>query len=408
MASTGVPGTAVVASGCVGATVVVPPHPDTAAAVPRSPRAADEPSSPRSAAAVGEPSSPSSPSSSQEPASPSAADQLSWNNGTGAMPSVAPGKTIRTWRPVAHHTAVVVTGGYLPVGSPEVVTAIDIQVAPGQVPRSFVELQKKFKWIQRASAGTAATSMSRNGVLKRSRIIEQLRTAALEQLDPVTAAAEAAASPTDTDDPMNQFAVEEAIEDLDPANSTRSGKRKRIPKSKVAGGVAIAEVSVRCPLAYTGENSTFSLPVYYTPPSGSGPGKIFIPVEYIEWLLAYIADELLCGGVAAPVDSGAVIADEEPNCEEVPGLHISFNWRTRMFDARFVTPHALGSQTFRHAPDSMTAAKWDDLLKWPELNCRISGEWTHATPTAVHLAAQLHLLRHCAAMLRRHDADAFP
>jgi len=283
------------------------------------------------------------------------------------------------WRPVSVETQVTVVGGF---SGTEKLNVNTTEIADHG---TFVELNKRGlngSWLLRACRGKGAF----RGCLSRSSLIGELRGKTLSVLSVVTDDTFSVLPEAD-DDPMNSVAV-----DFEPRAPTPVPRKRQ--KRAVLYNTAWIEVDAVPRIAVPGSADKCKVQTAYFHKSR----KLYLHVDHLEWLIAYIADELICGGVAVPGDDDEASAVAEANCE-VPGLHIEYNFNTNTFDAWFVSGPLVGTrQCWNSNPQNMTIEKWTQLLA--QTPCKLHGDYISADNEQLCHAAKLFLEMHCNGLLQ--------
>ena len=302
-----------------------------------------------------------------------------------AAPPVAESRTLispvmpypvgRKWKPVTVSNKVVISGGF-GGNQVDIVPTMHINI-PGKGNQEFIEINKNKPWMLRITTGKQV-----KGTIKLAKICETMRdraAAIAAGLDAVEndggpSAADAAEGPAD-DDPMSAIDVEA------PTVAAPKRKRKRLRQS-----VTDLEVDVHPPMAKSEGNTTHRVKVVYMQASR----KLWMHIDHVEWLLAYIADECICGGVEVPDEGGDAPEVVVGNCN-VPGLHIEFNFKQATYEGTFVDGPLRNATVMTSSAADLTEAKWNKLLI-AEL---VTGELSSATTQERNCAAEEFLKFHC-------------
>lgn len=264
------------------------------------------------------------------------------------VPSAAKGPGKPKWRQVVCTNSLVnITGGFC--NQNNVATSIDLQVQSpkGEVTQTFIKLDKNAQWFLKGTGGDCV----QKGSLRAVTVLDEIRK---EMADPT---ADVAAE--DTPDPMDR--LQAIVEAPRKANAKAKGAPKRQPlKSSV--------VQVRMPMrplcaAPTSTDSRI-IDLYRGPSVKSKPNcnwkqqVVYVRSDHISWLLAYAADQLYFQGVEPP--SSTPPQSRAPNCDEVAGLHVSWIFNVKQWEATFVSgPCAHETRTL--GPSDIDRAMWRQL-----------------------------------------------
>ena len=181
---------------------------------------------------------------------------------------------------VTLETQFVVRGGLCK--KPQVLDTMEIATSGG--PRHFCRVTKNDAWLLKCSAGRAA----RKGVLKRSKVLETLKNklAGMPVKESEVSETTSAPSETTVDDPM--LGLEDIKEE---AHAPSPKKQKYMPK-RVCNRVQNIEMPIRPPesggAAVAGQRRVSAL--------ARGTNQLWIAVENVDWLINYVAAEVVLGG----------------------------------------------------------------------------------------------------------------
>ena len=120
--------------------------------------------------------------------------------------------------------------------------------------------------------------------------------------------------------------------------------------------------------------------------------QLYIHEGDLDWLLAYMADEVAYGGVVMNADDlGPAVA--EPN-SRIAGLHIEWDFHREGWGGRFLSGPLVGQKFFSKAA-AMTSHKWSRLLA----HKLVDGSLSTASPDDLDEAAKQYLELHCEGLL---------
>jgi len=318
------------------------------------------------------------------------------------------------WAPIQVASMLTISGGFAGC-TKEVVPTLSIDV-PGAGMMSFVELNKNKTWLMKLAKGKIGC---RRGSLSRSLICDQLRTqvrALGEDADTNTDSATnaqyaadrsppaAVAAGDERPDPMTAIIVNAA-----PDVVTKSQKVKRMRKRGASHPVRTIDVNMHPPMTNTSQNPKLEVRAVYIPSNGAkkqsvlstarggGSGKLWLQVDHIPWLVAYIADECICGGVDVPDEGYDASAPAEGNCE-VPGLEIRFCF---LDTATFVIGPLIAHPAVSTLCASMDSAKWAQLVA----QHKVVGQFSESTAMDRTSASEAYLKMHCQRLLDAYEDE---
>lgn len=310
-----------------------------------------------------------------------------------AYSPVAPGPDKAKWRPVVFADTLCVQGGYLAakrvccVENQSVVATVKSQGALVERTTTYVKISKNDEWLIKACAGDAA----QRGALRRSKCIEQIRD--LMKNDSPTKAASAVA---DLQSPGNASAVADPMDSLeevaddDGAQPSASNSRYKRQRRKRAELIVI--MPDRAPCAFPKDKAK-AKDVHVMADSTN---QVWLAKEDVPWLLTYIADECGFGGVDAEVESAVA----EPNCPQVPGLNVEWDWTSNDgYTAQFVVGPLAGDQRYNVLVSTFTAEKWsaaNDIHKYQK-------SFGEADNDDLKKATYDYLVMQCAKMLKERE-----
>ena len=280
-----------------------------------------------------------------------------------------------TWRPVSIEAAFTLGGGYL---RPKKHFALESRVSiTNNIERTYIRINKNDDWVLKAVAGDKA----QRGALRRCKAIELIR----EKMTEWSPMKKDAVAATKDEDPMS--ALEAVQEDTAPAPKRRYSRKR--PKLQEL----VVTMPKRCPYAAPECKETKEVSVM-----ADGTNQLWLLKEDVPWLMAYMADENGFGSVAVTADDTAVA---EPNCPDVPGLCVEWDWATGDgFTAEFVTGPLAGTQRIACKISNFTKEKYDRLSaihKYEKIFC-------DAGPAELKTAVHQHLVSHCSELLRQRSA----
>lgn len=282
------------------------------------------------------------------------------------------------WRPLVVSTKTIISGGF--GGNAQDLACVTLRInVPDHGVCDFVELNKKSRWLLVGAKGRDA----HKGAFTRSTIIEELKTKASAESE----FADDSQELVDEDDPMNAISMGFS-EEPKPKKAKRCHKKRRMSHN-----VQTLEVDVHPPLTnpkqVDGQTPKCLVRLVYISSSRS----LFLHVDDVEWLVAYIADELICGGVAVPIEDEKGVAVAAPNSEAVPGLHTEWNFDLHRMEAWFVEGPLCGEEIkkFHSKPGTITEEKWAQV--------GMHGEFCSATNLQLVDACNSLLVLHCRNLL---------
>ena len=319
------------------------------------------------------------------------------------------------WAPIQVASMLTISGGFAGC-TKEVVPTLSIDV-PGAGMMSFVELNKNKTWLMKLAKGKIGC---RRGSLSRSLICDQLRTqvrALGEDADTNTDSATNAQYATDRSPPAAVAAGDERpdpmtaiIVNAAPDVATKTQKAKRIRTRGASHTVRTIDVNMHPPMTNTSQNPKLEVRAVYIPSNGAkkqsvlstarggGSGKLWLQVDHIPWLVAYIADECICGGVDVPDEGYDASAPAEGNCE-VPGLEIKFCFLESKYTATFVTGPLIAHPTVSTLCATMDSAKWAQLVAQQ----KVVGQFSESTAMDRTGASEAYLKMHCQRLLDAYE-----
>jgi len=287
------------------------------------------------------------------------------------------------FRPVSVQTQYVVAGGLC--NKPHVLDTMDVQMASGI--QTFVRIHKNEVWLLKCCAGATA----QRGALKRSKIVEDLRQRLCEETpavaeESVAVAAEesvAVADPMDTlDDPMT--ALDDNVEAPASKRCRYSPKRtaNRIVELNMPAmppTISVAAVAAEGGTGGSeGVRATRRVRVL-----ARSTNQLWLAVDDIDWLVAYMAEEVARGGVPLEEPPPAVAG----NCE-VEDLRMRWDFKKKAWLAEFTGGPLVGSK-FVSNPSSMSEEKWD------KVQSRIGCGLAEASLEQRKEGTRLYLMGHC-------------
>ena len=202
---------------------------------------------------------------------------------------------------------------------------------------SFCRVRKDEVWSLKCLLGPDG----QKGDLKRCRAIETMRHQ-LALVEDTSAVADTPPSADDEFDPMC------ALDDTDVVHTPQKHKTR-------VRGKCMARDQIL----------TITMPTHPSPRFDSAVAEscaievinrghiaLWMNVDHVPWLINYMREELMSGGV--PRLPCSAVADT--NCD-TPGLHIRWNYTHNSWDATFVSGELQGT-TLTSKVDNMTADKW--------------------------------------------------
>ena len=259
---------------------------------------------------------------------------------------------------VAADDVLIVSGGYNP--KHEIATSILYTTIDG-TSFNYVELDKNAKWFLKGVGGPKTVK----GDLKAVQVLAEIRqkwvdmTAVADAKDDgaaVADVADGAEDSNDDEDPMN---------DLKCLETPPKAKPKRRVFVPIRSMVYELEMPKRPPCVGIDQDATITISVYKKGVAARNRGEnLYLRSDYIEWLLAYAADELHFQGVRAASPEKEL--DRPENCTAVAGLNLEWSFTSKAWNALFVLgPHINRSRDFH--PGDVTQARWDQLQAWTTL-----------------------------------------
>ena len=250
-----------------------------------------------------------------------------------------------------------------------------VEIGTGGGPRHFCRVTKNDSWLLKCSAGREA----RKGVLKRSKVLENLKNKLGGKDSAVT---ESTSAPSDGagDDPMT------ILDDIAEGSGEPSPKKPKYIRKRMRNRVHKIEMPIRPPecggSAVAGHRQVSAL--------ARGTNQLWIAVEDVDWLINYVAAEVALGGVPEHQDD----SDSEANCE-LEYLRMKYLFGDRAWKAEFVSGPLTGT-TCTSSVDDMTAQKWATILD------AVAVDFAGATLPQKKEGARLFLKKHCETVLAQH------
>ena len=272
---------------------------------------------------------------------------------------------------VTLETQFVVKGGLCKKAC--VLEALEIATAGGS--RHFCRVTKNDSWLLKCSAGREA----RTGVLKRSTVLENLKTK-LGGTD--SAVTESSSGPSDGagDDPMTN------LDDIAEGSGGSSPKKPKYIRKRMSNRVHKIEMPIQPPecggSAVAGHRQVSAM--------ARGTNQLWIAVEDVDWLINYVAAEVALGGVPEHQDD----SDSEASCE-LKSLRMKYHFGDRAWTAEFVSGPLAGT-TYTSSVDNMTAEKWATILD------AVAVDFAGATLPQKKEGTRLFLKKHCERLLAQH------
>ena len=278
------------------------------------------------------------------------------------------------WRPVKMEQQFVVKGGMC--NKPHVLDTMPVFVSG--VERHFCRVVKSESWLLKCGCGPGA----KNGILKRSKVIEQLKDKLAEASSHTTPkdSAVAAHDSAVADDPMSML---DEVEDKE-----SPAKKVNFQPKRSRHQVFLIEMPQRPP----GLAGTAVADIRQVGVLGKSTNQLWLAVEDVEWLINYVATEVALGGVPQLPDAAVA----EGNCE-VEGLRVQWNFGAQSWRAEFVSGQLKGT-VVHSSVSKMNAAKWVSV------SAAVAVEFEQASFDELKEGTRLFLQNYCAGMLNAGEA----
>jgi len=265
-----------------------------------------------------------------------------------------------------------IVGGF----SNRALLAHSIAITDGATITSFVQLDKNAPWFLKGVGGAKAAK----GSLKAVDILNKIRGCAAEFDEATTLTAAAAAAADNEDhDPMDALAI---IETAPPPT----------PRKKKLRSVLALTMPMRPECASPSSTETITIHVYR---KQSNNNQIYIRSDYINWLLAYAADELHFQGVVSSEPMTPEL--RRANCSAVAGLHVAWDFTNKAWVGSFLEGPCQ-SITKRVQVASLNHTSWG-MMQSLHPDHAPKTTFPRATNTELKTCAKLCMIQLCKATL---------
>ena len=266
-----------------------------------------------------------------------------------------------SWRPAGLRPGYVnVTGGF----NKKLLAAASLQYKIGDTNHIFVELDKNADWFLKGVGGPKI----KKGDLKPVNVLTAIRDkfAIASEVEVDTAVADAVAV-----DPMN------ALDEIaSPAPTTKAKTRPKQPKRPPRSVVHDVTMPTRPECVGCDDAGTTTICVYRKGDSlgirgraGSQKSGLYIRSDFINWLLAYGADELHYQGIKRIYPAPR----QKPEGAAVADFTMSWHFHDKAWDAEFTTGTYTG--TTRRIRLSDVDRHWEELK-----DLYLSDGYMHSNP----------------------------
>ena len=266
-----------------------------------------------------------------------------------------------SWKPAGLRPGYVnVTGGF----NKKLLAAASLQYQVGDTTHIFVELDKNADWFLKGVGGPKI----KKGDLKPVKVLTAIRDkfAIASEVEVDTAVADAVAV-----DPMDVL-----DEIASPAPTTKAKTRPKQPQGPPRSVVHDVTMPTRPECVGCDDAGTTTICVYRKAGSsrgraGSQKSGLYLRSDFINWLLAYGADELHYQGVTRP--SLDPQQKRRGTCAAVADLTLSWNFHDKAWEAEFIAGTYMG--TTRRIRLSDVDRHWEELK-----DLHLSDGYLHSNP----------------------------
>ena len=246
------------------------------------------------------------------------------------------------WQPVLVQRSVTVSGGHSKEHLMDDALEIDSAVAGGIDGDVFIRLDKNSPWLLQCVGGI----QMKKGGLCRSKVVTQLRDKSASGDNE-----SASSSPQKRQGVDEDVDVMEELDNCKPENEVQLTRQRRafIPKRQKQQVVV-----VKMPLHALDRSSGCERDVRLL---ATSTNSLWISQEDIPWLVCYVADEVMKGGVA-------VEKDDTPELEQnTPVPHLNVHWDFASGDAwvaEFVAGDLAGTKVSSNVR-GLSQTKWESI-----------------------------------------------
>ena len=247
------------------------------------------------------------------------------------------------WQPVLVQRSVTVSGGHSKDHLMVDALEVDSAVAGGKDDDVFIRLDKNSPWLLQVVGGNPM----KKGGLCRSKVVTQLRDKSASGDNESVSS-----SPQKRQDVDEEVDAMDELDDCKPANEVQLARQRKAYFSKRQKQQVVV---VKMPLHALDRSSGCERDVRLL---ATSTNSLWISQEDIPWLVCYVTDEVMKGGVAAE-------AGDSPALEEntsVPHLNVRWDWDScDAWMAEFVAGDLAGTKVSSRVREGLSQAKWDSI-----------------------------------------------
>ena len=284
------------------------------------------------------------------------------------------------WRPVTVEQQFVVKGGMC--NKPHVLQTMEITVSGGS--KHFCRVVKSELWLLKCGVGVGA----KNGAMKRSKVIDELK----QKLHELSKGVYGAAAVADQHESQHEEDPMLALDDIGTLGEPSPKKGKYQPKRACN---QIFEIEMPCKPAVARNAAVAGMRKISV--LGRSTNQLWIAVEDVGWLINYVAMEVALGGV----DERPEPAVAEGNCD-VPDLRMRWDFGMNVWRAVFVAGKLKGAAV-NSSVANMNVGKWESVKAAVAVSVKaaVAVEFGSATFQELKEGTRLFLLAKCTDILSK-------